>query len=187
MKNFSVRQLVTAAVIAALYAALTIPLGAIASQSLFQIRPAEALTVLPILFIEAVPGVAIGCLIANIFGGGVYDIVFGSLITLAAAILTRRIKNKYIALMPPVLLNALLLPIIWYFAAGEGAYFYSFVSVLITQAIWIYGLGLPLLKVLKRSNAAVFLNNIPVKTTGQKAEGVKTKPPEVSVEDAPAD
>ena len=151
MKKFSLPQLTRAALIAALYSAMTIPLGAISSQSFLQLRPAEALTMLPLLFAEAVPGLAIGCMIANIFGGyGIYDIVFGALITLAAAILTRIIKKPLLAGLPPVLLNAALLPLIWIAFSAETIYLYSFLSTLLTQTVWVYGLGLPMYYVLKK-------------------------------------
>lgn len=151
MKNFSPKQIARAAIIAALYAALTIPLGALSSQSLLQIRPAEALNLLPLLLPEAIPGLAIGCAIANIFGGyGIYDIVFGSLITLAAAFLTRIIKKPPLAGIPPVLLNAVFLPLIWLAFSAETIYLYSFLSTLITQTVWVYGLGLPMYYLLKK-------------------------------------
>ena len=106
---------------------------------------------LPLLFAEAVPGLAIGCMIANIFGGyGIYDIVFGALITLAAAILTRKIKKPLLAGLPPVLLNAALLPLIWIAFSAETIYLYSFLSTLLTQTVWVYGLGLPMYYVLKK-------------------------------------
>jgi uncharacterized membrane protein len=151
LKRLSLPQLTRAALIAALYSAMTIPLGAISSQSFLQFRPAEALTMLPLLFAEAVPGLAIGCMIANIFGGyGIYDIVFGALITLAAAILTRKIKKPLLAGLPPVLLNAALLPLIWIAFSAETIYLYSFLSTLLTQSVWVYGLGLPVYYVLKK-------------------------------------
>jgi uncharacterized membrane protein len=151
LKRLSLPQLTRAALIAALYSAMTIPLGAISSQSFLQFRPAEALTMLPLLFAEAVPGLAIGCMIANIFGGyGIYDIVFGALITLAAAILTRKIKKPLLAGLPPVLLNAALLPLIWIAFSAETIYLYSFLSTLLTQTVWVYGLGLPMYYVLKK-------------------------------------
>lgn len=157
MKNFTLKQITISALIAALYAALTVPLGALASQSMLQIRPAEALTMLPLLFAEAVPGVAIGCLAANIICGyGIYDIIFGTLITFVAAALTRRIKNPYVAALPPVLLNAALLPLIWMLAGSGTLYIYSFLSTLITQAAWIYGLGLPLYFLMKKLKPKIY-------------------------------
>ena len=151
MKNFSVKQITYAAIIAALYAVLTVPLGTLSSQSILQIRPAEALTVLPLLFAEAIPGLAIGCMLANIVCGfGIYDVIFGSLITLIAAILTRIIKKPLFAAFPPVILNAVLLPLIWILLDSETIYIYSFISTFLTQAVWIYGLGLPLYYVLRK-------------------------------------
>ena len=143
--KMSLKQIARAAVIAALYVALTLPLGPLAYQNILQVRPAEALTILPMFFAEAVPGLAVGCMLANIFSGfGAYDVVFGSLITLLAAVLTSKIKNPFLAALPPVLLNALLLPLIWMMAGAGGAYFYSMGSTLLTQTVWIYGLGIPL-------------------------------------------
>lgn len=151
MKKFSLNQLTRAAIIAALYAAFTLPLGSLGSQNILQIRPAEALTLLPLFFAEAVPGLAIGCMIANIFGGyGIYDIVFGSLITLTAAYLTRIIKKPLLAGIPPVILNAALLPLIWLAAGAQTIYLYSFLSTLLTQCVWVYGLGLPMYYLLKK-------------------------------------
>lgn len=152
MKNLSLRQLTRAAVIAAVYAALTIPLGTLSSQSFLQIRPAEALTLLPLIFPEAIFGLAVGCMISNIVGGyGVYDVVFGSLITLFAAYLTRALRKPVLGGLPPVILNAALLPLIWIAAgAGDVVYMYSFLSTLFTQGIWVYGLGVPMYYVLKR-------------------------------------
>lgn len=157
MKNLSLRQLTRAAVIAALYAALTIPLGTLSSQSILQIRPAEALTLLPLIFPEAIFGLAVGCMLSNIICGfGIYDIVFGSLITLIAAYLTSRIKKPLLAAIPPVLLNAALLPLIWIAAgAGEIIYLYSFSSTFVTQAVWIYGLGIPLYYIIKGKSGKI--------------------------------
>lgn len=96
------------AFIAGLYAALTVYLQPI-SYGPVQVRISEALTILPIFFIEAIPGLFLGCVIANIFSPfGVYDIVFGSLLTLFAAFLTYRLRRKTVlAFMSPVIINAL--------------------------------------------------------------------------------
>ena len=141
----SLKQTARAALIAALYVALTLPFGQLAFQNMFQVRPAEALTILPLLYAEVIPGLAVGCALANIFSGyGAYDIIFGSLITLAAAFLTRKLKNPFLGALPPVLLNALLLPLVWMAAGAGTAYLYSMASTLLTQAAWVYGLGIPL-------------------------------------------
>ena len=89
MKRFTVRELASAGLIASLYTVLSLVFMPI-SFGVYQVRIAEALTVLPFLTRAAIPGLYIGCLLANIIGGmGWLDIVFGPLITLAAAFLTR--------------------------------------------------------------------------------------------------
>ena len=88
MKKFPAKAICRAGAIAALYAVLTIYLGNIAYGPL-QIRPAEALTLLPLLYLESVPALFVGCLIANLLSPyEAADIVVGSLLTLIAACLT---------------------------------------------------------------------------------------------------
>lgn len=89
MQKLTARELSAAGLIASLYTILSLVFLPI-SFGVYQIRIAEALTVLPFLTRAAIPGLYIGCLLANIFGGmGWLDIVFGPIITLAAAVLTR--------------------------------------------------------------------------------------------------
>ena len=139
-----VLRITRGAVIAALYAAITIAFQPI-SYGLVQVRVSEALALLPFVWIEAAPGVFIGCLFANIWGGsGLLDITLGSAATLAAAILTGYAPNKFLAATSPVVVNALVvggylsyilnvpLPLsIFYVGCGE--------------AIACYAIGLPLL------------------------------------------
>lgn len=92
---------------AGVYAAVTM-LFAPLSFGPVQVRVSEALTLLPWLWIEAVPGLFIGCIIANFMGGfGIIDVIFGSAATLGAALLTCRMPNRYLAAVPPVVINAL--------------------------------------------------------------------------------
>lgn len=110
MRRFSVRDLTLAAMAAALYALLGY-FGDILSLTFgpVQIRFAEALTVLPFLFPCTVPGLFVGCLIVNLLSPyGVLDILVGSAATLIAAVWTSRLKNKWLAPLPPVLCNTLL-------------------------------------------------------------------------------
>ena len=75
----ALRRLVRGALIAAIYAVLCAALAPI-SYGEVQFRISEALTILPLLMPEAIPGLFVGCLIANLIGGaGILDIVFGSL------------------------------------------------------------------------------------------------------------
>lgn len=103
------RRLARGAVIAALYTALTLLLAPI-SYGQLQVRLSEALTLLPILLPEAVPALAIGCLLSNILGGcTIFDIVFGTLATLLAALCTRRLRGKFwLATAMPVVFNGVI-------------------------------------------------------------------------------
>lgn len=111
-KNFTnIRFLTTAAIIAALYAALTISLSFI-SYGAVQFRVAEILTVLPFFTPAAIPGLFIGCLIANIFSPVMLvDVIVGSAATLLAAYLTQKMPNKWLAPLPPVVCNAVIVGI----------------------------------------------------------------------------
>jgi uncharacterized membrane protein len=83
------------------------------SFGVYQVRIAEALTVLPFLSRAAIPGLYIGCLLANIFGGmGWLDIVFGPLITLAAAVLTH-LTGRMSRNVAAILLACFPLVLIW--------------------------------------------------------------------------
>lgn len=111
------RALTRAALIAALYAALTLLLAPI-SYGEVQIRLSEALTVLPIALPEAIPALAIGCLLANVLGGcTIFDIVFGTLATLLAALCTRALRAHFFpAAAMPVLFNGLIVGAVVHYA-----------------------------------------------------------------------
>ena len=122
----TVRYLVEAGLIAALYAVLCLVLQPIAYGSL-QFRPSEAMALLPLILPAAVPGLTIGCAIANLWSPfGLVDIVFGSLATLLAALLTRMIgktidrkKGIWLAPLPPTLCNAVIVGGVLAFMTGE--------------------------------------------------------------------
>ncbi len=109
------RRLTTAAIVAAAYAALTIVLAPI-SYGAVQFRVSEALTVLPFFMPCCTWGLWIGCILANLYTGSVLDIVFGSLATLLAALLTARIGKKgntvvtrLLGCLMPVVFNAVII------------------------------------------------------------------------------
>lgn len=145
-------------VIAGLYAALTMLLSPI-SYGTVQCRISEVMTVLPIFFVEAIPGLIIGCLISNILGG-VMDMIFGTLATALAAVATyligKYVRAKFmpfLAALPPVLFNALILPLMWLlFVEGSGLYWINALSVCIGQLIAVYLLGIPLYYALRRTS-----------------------------------
>ncbi len=114
------RSLCLSAVIAALYAALTLLLAPISYGNL-QCRVSEALTILPVLFPEAIPGLTVGCLLANLLGSATpWDVIFGTLATLIAAVLTyatrsalwTKWKLPVLSAVWPVLSNGIIVGII---------------------------------------------------------------------------
>ncbi len=134
MKQFkldlSARCLARAAMIAAIYAVLTRLIWAFASGAI-QLRVSEVLCVLPLIFPEAVPGLFVGCLLANILGGAhILDIVFGSLATLGAAFFTWKTGFKlpeitnpkyWLSMVFPVLFNAVITgTVVWYCYGFSG-------------------------------------------------------------------
>ena len=120
MKNKKVLFLVQAAMIAAIYVVLTV-LFAPFSFGEIQVRIAEALTILPVFTPAAIPGLFMGCIIGNIFGGSILpDIIFGSLATLIGAVFTYllRKQTKYLAPLPPIISNTLIVPLVLRYAYG---------------------------------------------------------------------
>ena len=106
--------LAQAAMIAAIYVVLTV-LGASLAFGEVQIRFSEALTILPAFTPAGIPGVFLGCLISNILGGAIRpDIIFGSLATLIGAVFTWLLRNqsRYLAPLPPIAANAVVVPFI---------------------------------------------------------------------------
>ena len=118
MKNKNLLFMTQAAMIAAIYVALTYLFAPI-SFSEIQIRIAEALTILPVFTPAAVPGLFIGCLIGNTVSGALLpDIVCGSLATLIGAFFTWKLRNAhpFLAPVPPIVANTLVVPFVLKYA-----------------------------------------------------------------------
>ena len=118
-----VRFITYSAIIAALYVILT-GLSAVLhlASGPIQIRLAEALTVLPVFTPTAIPGLFLGCVLANFLTGSlIWDVVFGSFATLIGAIGTYflRKKSKYLAVLPPIVSNMLIVPAVLQYVYGE--------------------------------------------------------------------
>ncbi len=112
-----------AAMIASMYVVLTLLSSLFGlSSGAIQCRISEALCILPIFTSAAVPGLAIGCLIANLMAGAVWqDMIFGTLATLLGALLTYLLRKwRYLAPIPTILSNALIIPFVLKFAYGIG-------------------------------------------------------------------
>lgn len=149
MKNYT-KIIAINAVVAALYVVLTMPFGVITTSSGMQFRPAEALTILPALMPYCVWGLAIGCGISNLVSAfGIPDILLGALVTLVAGLITSKLKNPFLAALPPVILNAIFMPLIW-MIASPVAYWANMASMLLTQGVVIFGIGIPLYYVFKK-------------------------------------
>lgn len=152
MKNFfTTKRICRAAVIAALYATLTIVIASIAYIG-GQCRLTEALTILPLFFPEAIPGLTIGCFIANLFTSGnlVLDLTLGTAATLLSSIVTylagRFVKNLPLKIilgeLPPILFNAFIVPFTFLLVTElEELYWINVLSVGLGQLIAIAGLG----------------------------------------------
>ena len=124
MKNQSVRRLVRCAVIAAVYVVVCLVLAPF-SYGAVQVRVAEALCLLPVFGAEYIVGVTLGCFLANLLGSTVVDVVFGTLATLLACLVTyklRDIRVKGLAIpasLPPVVFNMIIV------GAFEITFFFS--------------------------------------------------------------
>jgi len=171
--GISIRKIAFAGVIAALYAALTVAIAPI-SYGPLQFRIAEALCILPFFFPMAVPGLFIGCIIANLLSPyGILDVVVGSAASLLAAICTmqigkagrERLPVKILACLPPVIFNAVFIgALIAWFMVGYSdtgvflaAFAISGLQVGFGQLVVMYALGLPLMIYLPKSRVYVKL------------------------------
>jgi len=159
MKNLTVRQLTFSALTGALYVALCY-WGNIFGLNfgVFQCRLAEALTVLPFLCPATAWGLFAGCILANILSPyGLPDLIFGSLATLLAGLLTARCKNKWLAPLPPVLCNGVIVGALlaWYetgfTAAFPSVFLFNALSVGGAELMVCYALGIPLLALLTKA------------------------------------
>ncbi len=120
MRNKNVLFLTQAAMIAAVYVVLTFVFAAFSFGEV-QVRVAEALTILPVFTPAAVPGLFIGCLLGNLLGGGILpDMIFGSIATLLGALGTYvlRGRSRFLAPLPPVAANTVIVPLILRYAYG---------------------------------------------------------------------
>ena len=159
MKNKKALFITQAAVIAALYVVLVVIFNYI-SFGPIQFRVAEALTILPYFTPAAIPGLFIGCILANVIGGAVvWDIILGSIATLIGAVFTYLLRNKskFLAPLPPVLANTIIVPWVLKYAYGaEEMVWFMAVTVGIGEILACYVLGMILLFALNKVRRQVF-------------------------------
>ena len=159
MRKCNTRDLTLAAMVAAVYFVLCY-FGNIFQLTFgpVQVRLGEALTVLPFLFPATAPGLALGCLLTNILSPyGPIDMVVGTLATAIAAFLSAKMPRWYLAALPPIVMNALLLPPMWAWAqAGAvnstfwAAYGLNLWTFVVGEALACYVLGSVLLLALPK-------------------------------------
>ena len=156
MKKFTIRIIVTQAMVAAIYAALTLCLAPI-SFGVVQFRVSEALTLLPFISPICTVGLTIGCLVSNIIGGyGMLDIVFGSLATLLAGLWTSRLKKTWLAPLPPVICNTIIVGAVITWSTTAPSTFWTVLppiclQFMVEETAVCFILGIPLLALLKKS------------------------------------
>lgn len=158
-----IRLIVYSGVIAALYVVLTLPMAQFAFGPI-QFRLAEVLTVLPAFAAGYIPGVSLGCFIANLLNPnnlGPVDIIFGTLATVIAGIFTRIIgkKNKILGIIPPIISNGLIvggyLP---FLLVDEGstvtaqAVIISMVEVAASEAVLLIIIGIPFILLIEKNS-----------------------------------
>lgn len=147
------KRIAQAALIAAIYATLTLVLEPIGYGPV-QFRMAEALTVLPAIFPASIPGLFVGCILANWLGGfGMVDIVFGSLATLLAGISTYFLrKHRFLFPLPPVIFNGLIVgTYVYYLYDQTYSHVLTMAFIALSELVLAYGLGLPLVAFIKKN------------------------------------
>lgn len=129
-----------AGVIGAVYAALTLLAASLnLAYGPVQLRLSEALTVLPWLFPGTAVGLFVGCFLANLLSPyGPLDLIIGSIATLLAALWTQRVPRRWMAPLPPVLCNMVLVggELAWYEVGFTG----GFLKLFVVNALWV-GVG----------------------------------------------
>ncbi len=162
--NKKTKLLTVSAVIGALYAVLTIVSAALSlAYGGVQFRISEALTILPIFFPSAISGLTVGCAAANLFSSvSPLDAIIGSLATLTAAVLTRKLRHitvkgfPLLSFLSPVVINGILVGAEIAFFAGEGSFLTAFLtyffSVSVGEAAVVFTLGVALFRYIRKNS-----------------------------------
>lgn len=169
MRDKKVLFIVQAAVIAAIYVVLTCFISAFnLASGAIQVRISEALTILPFFTPAAIPGLAVGCLLANLLtGAAVFDVVFGSLATLLGAVGTYFLrKHRFLCTLPPVIANILIIPwvlryaygLVWMWDGKDLSIPFYMLTVGAGEVICCCVLGTILLNALAKVRGVIFKN-----------------------------
>ncbi|MBQ7247581.1 MAG: QueT transporter family protein [Lachnospiraceae bacterium] len=143
--GFTARAVALGGVIAALYVALSMAAAALGlSSGVIQVRFSEALCILPCFTPAAIPGVTVGCFLTNVIAGGEpLDMIFGTVATLIGAVGTFLLrKNRWLAAVPPILANVLIIPWVLQTAYGvTDSYWFLMLTIFAGEFISIGILG----------------------------------------------
>ena len=144
-------MLTRGAMVAATYVLLSLVFQPI-QFGIIQFRPSEALVMLPLVMPESILGVTVGCALSNVASPfGALDVVLGSLATLTSAVLTWVLRKKpLLAGLPPVLINALVVPLVFALSGTDDVYLLSALYVGLSEAVVVYALGLPFARLMKK-------------------------------------
>ena len=167
MRNKKVLFLVQAALIAAIYVALTyVSAAAGLASGTIQVRISEALCILPVFTTAAIPGLWLGCFLANLLTGGIaVDVVFGSIATLIGAVGTYFLRrHKFACTLPPVISNMVIVPFVLRYGYGllteyngiDWSIPFNALTVGIGEVITCVVMGSILLRVLSRYRNVIF-------------------------------
>ena len=163
MKNtkFDLNLLTRGAAIAAVYVVLTLIFAPI-SFGAVQVRIAEALTILPLFTPAAIPGLFVGCILANILGGAViWDVIFGSIATLIGAVIGYKLRfSRWLVPIPAIVSNTVIIPFVLRYGYSINLPIPVLMGyIAIGEVIGCYVLGELLAEVLSRSGKWIFRNN----------------------------
>ena len=163
MHSQKIKSLTISAMIAALYVILTYVSHAFGLASgAIQVRLSEALAVLPYFTSAAIPGLFVGCILANLLTGcAVWDILFGSIATLIGAIGASLLKNKskYLAPLPNIISNSVIVPFVLIYVYGlKESYYVHLISVLLGEIISGGIFGMILLFLIEKHKNYIFKN-----------------------------
>lgn len=158
----NIKYLTKASLIAAIYIVLVIiqvlpfPIANLTFGPV-QLRLAEGLTLLPLVESAAIPGLFVGCLLSNLLlaaysGFGLVDIIGGSLVTLLAAYLTSKTKNKFVGMIPPVLLNGIIVSI-WVSYFTKIPYVYTVLGITMGELVSVVIFGNLILYVYEKATS----------------------------------
>lgn len=151
---FKTKNLVRTAMVASLYGALTWAISSL-SYGPIQLRLTEIMVLLAFIDSGYIPGLVLGCVIANIFSPmGFVDMAFGSAATFIAVFLISKTKNLLLATIYPTIANGIIIALELY-TISKLPFFLSFGEVALGEFIVVTCLGYPIFKIILKNKTLV--------------------------------